>query len=125
VLGEGSVFVSPYPGAMAGYLVGLTRLREREDLSVLCPGHGPPVWDPQAKLDEYIDHRIDRENSLIIAIGEGRRTVEEMLDAVWSDVPQSLRALATVTLAAHLDKLSEEQRLPADVERPRFERTEW
>jgi glyoxylase-like metal-dependent hydrolase (beta-lactamase superfamily II) len=125
VLGEGSVFVSPYPGAMAGYLVGLTRLREREDLSVLCPGHGPPVWDPQAKLDEYIDHRIDRENSLIIAIGEGRRTVEEMLDAVWSDVPQALRALATVTLAAHLDKLSEEQRLPPDVERPRFERTEW
>ena len=45
VLGEGSVFISPDPGAMASYLEGLARLRER-DLEVLCPGHGPIVRDP-------------------------------------------------------------------------------
>jgi glyoxylase-like metal-dependent hydrolase (beta-lactamase superfamily II) len=125
VLGEGSVFISPYRGAMAGYLLGLTRLRERDDVTVLCPGHGPPVWEVQAKLEEYIDHRLDRENKLIVALAEGRRTVEELLDSVWSDVPPQLRALATVTLAAHLDKLDDEHVLPAGVERPRFERTEW
>jgi glyoxylase-like metal-dependent hydrolase (beta-lactamase superfamily II) len=125
VLGEGSVFISPYRGAMAGYLRALTRLRTRAEISVLCPGHGPIVWDPQAKLEEYIDHRIDRENSLIVAIGRGRRTVEELLDAVWSDVPDQLRPLATITLAAHLGKLDEEHVLPKDVERPTFERTEW
>jgi glyoxylase-like metal-dependent hydrolase (beta-lactamase superfamily II) len=125
VLGEGSVFISPYPGAMAGYLRALTRLGLRDDLTVLCPGHGPPVWDPHAKLEEYVDHRIDRENKLIAALGRGRRTVDELLDAVWSDVPAALRPLATVTLAAHLDKLADERILPAGVERPRFERTEW
>jgi glyoxylase-like metal-dependent hydrolase (beta-lactamase superfamily II) len=125
VLGEGSVFISPYPGAMAGYLRALTRLGLRRDLDVLCPGHGPPVWDPHAKLDEYVEHRIDRENRLIAALAAGHRTVPELLDAVWSDVPEALRGLATVTLAAHLDKLDDEQILPADVERPRFERTEW
>ena len=41
VLGEGSVFISPYPGAMSGYLRALERLRLREDFDVLCPGHGP------------------------------------------------------------------------------------
>ena len=51
VLGEGSVFISPYPGAMAGYLAALERLRVREDFDVLCPGHGPPVWDAHAKLE--------------------------------------------------------------------------
>jgi hypothetical protein len=30
-----------------------------------------------------------------------------------------------VTLAAHLDKLDDEHKLPAGVERPRFERTAW
>ena len=50
---------------------------------------------------------------------------DELLDDVWSDVPVQLRPVATATLAAHLDKLEEEQVLPADVERPRFERTEW
>jgi glyoxylase-like metal-dependent hydrolase (beta-lactamase superfamily II) len=125
VLGEGSVFISPYRGAMAGYLLALTRLRLREDFNVLCPGHGPPVWDAHTKLEEYVAHRIDRENHLIVALGEGRRTVNELLDAVWTEVPEQLRPLATATLAAHLDKLEEEQILPLGVERPKFERTEW
>lgn len=125
VLGSGSVFISPYRGAMSGYLLALTRLRLREDFNVLCPGHGPPVWDAQSKLEEYVAHRIDRENHLIMALGEGRRTVDELLDSVWGDVPAQLRPVATATLAAHLDKLDEEQILPEGVERPRFERTEW
>ncbi|HSZ03755.1 MAG TPA: MBL fold metallo-hydrolase [Solirubrobacteraceae bacterium] len=125
VLGEGSVFISPYRGAMAGYLLALTRLRLREDFNVLCPGHGPPVWDAHTKLEEYVAHRIDRENGLILALGEGRRTIRELLDAVWPEVPEPLLPLATATLAAHLDKLEDEQVLPAGVERPRFERTEW
>jgi glyoxylase-like metal-dependent hydrolase (beta-lactamase superfamily II) len=125
VLGSGSVFISPYPGAMAGYLLALTRLRLREDFNVLCPGHGPPVWDAQSKLEQYAAHRIDRENHLIMALAEGRRTIEELLDAVWGDVPTQLRPVAAATLAAHLDKLDEEEVLPEGVERPRFERVEW
>jgi glyoxylase-like metal-dependent hydrolase (beta-lactamase superfamily II) len=125
VLGSGSVFISPYRGAMAGYLLALTRLRLREDFNVLCPGHGPPVWDAHSRLERYAAHRIDRENHLIMALGEGRRTIEELLDAVWSDVPAQLRPVAAATLAAHLDKLEDEQVLPPGVERPRFERIEW
>jgi glyoxylase-like metal-dependent hydrolase (beta-lactamase superfamily II) len=111
VLGEGSVFIAPDPGALAGYLQGLKRLRERE-LSVLCPGHGPPIWAPQERLCEYIEHRLDRERRLLAAIAAGSRSTEELLDAAWSDVSAQLRPLAAVTLAAHLDKLAEEGRLP-------------
>lgn len=111
VLGEGSVFVAPEPGALAGYLNGLRRLRERE-LEVLCPGHGPSIWTPAERIDEYIEHRLDRERRLLVAIAEGRRGERELLDAAWSDVPEQLRPLAAITLAAHLDKLAEENRLP-------------
>jgi glyoxylase-like metal-dependent hydrolase (beta-lactamase superfamily II) len=117
VLGEGSVFVFPYPGALAAYLEGLGRLRER-DLAVLLPGHGPPVGDPAAKLDEYISHRLERERRLIAALDGGKRSTDELLDAVWDDAPAALRPAAAWTLAAHLDKLSDEGRLPAGVERP-------
>ena len=93
VLGDGSVFITPHPGAMSGYLLALTRLRLREDFNVLCPGHGPPVWDAAARsCEEYIAHRIDRENRLIVALGEGLRTVRELLDAVWSEVPAAAAA---------------------------------
>ncbi len=111
VLGEGSVFIASDPGALAGYLQALRRLRERE-LQLLCPGHGPPIWTPRERLDEYIEHRLDRERRLVQALAEGRRSTDELLDAAWSDVPTALRPLAAVSLSAHLDKLSEEGRLP-------------
>jgi glyoxylase-like metal-dependent hydrolase (beta-lactamase superfamily II) len=117
VLGEGSVFVFPYPGALAAYLEGLGRLRER-DLAALLPGHGPPVGDPAAKLAEYVSHRLERERRLIAALRSGKRSTDELLDEVWDDAPAALRPAAAWTLAAHLDKLSDEGRLPAGVERP-------
>jgi glyoxylase-like metal-dependent hydrolase (beta-lactamase superfamily II) len=117
VLGEGSVFVAPDPGALRGYLAALQRLR-RLDLDVLCPGHGPPVEDPGAKLDEYVAHRLERERRLLQALAEGEREAADLLDRVWDDVPTVLRPAAAVTLAAHLDKLAEEGRLPDGVSRP-------
>jgi glyoxylase-like metal-dependent hydrolase (beta-lactamase superfamily II) len=111
VLGEGSVFIAPGPGALSGYLNALERLRAR-DLEVLCPGHGPPIWTPRERLTEYIEHRLERERRLVAALAEGRRSTEELLDGAWPDVPAELRPLAALTLAAHLDKLAEEGRLP-------------
>jgi glyoxylase-like metal-dependent hydrolase (beta-lactamase superfamily II) len=119
VAGEGSVFVWPDPGALRGYLEALGRLRALE-LSVICPCHGPVVLDPAAKLDEYVAHRLDRERRLVAALDAGLRTADELLDRVWSDAPAALRPAATVTLAAHLDKLDEEGRLPDGVERPQL-----
>jgi glyoxylase-like metal-dependent hydrolase (beta-lactamase superfamily II) len=112
VLGRGSVFVT---GRLREYLAALDRLRSL-DLDVLYPGHGPPVEDPQAKLTEYIEHRLERERKLVAALDAGLRTRDELLDAAWSDAPPALRQAAAVTLEAHLGKLREEGRLPAGVE---------
>ncbi len=117
VLGEGSVFIYPDPGALVSYLAALRALRAR-GLIILCPGHGPPVHDPDRKLEEYIAHRLDRERRLLSALAGGKRSVHELLDEVWSDAPPALRPAATATLAAHLDKLAAEGRLPGDVQRP-------
>jgi glyoxylase-like metal-dependent hydrolase (beta-lactamase superfamily II) len=114
VLGAGSVFIAPGEGSLSAYLASLRRL-QKLDLEVLCPGHGPYVWDPQAKLDEYISHRLDRERRLLEAIDAGLRNRDELLDAVWSDAPAELRPAAALTLAAHLEKLVDEGRLPPDV----------
>jgi glyoxylase-like metal-dependent hydrolase (beta-lactamase superfamily II) len=106
VLGEGSVFVT---GRLAAYLDGLRELRGR-DLAVLCPGHGPPIWDPRGKLDEYIAHRLDREQRLLAALERGLRSEDELLDAAWDDAPEPLRPFAAVSLRAHLEKLRAEGR---------------
>jgi glyoxylase-like metal-dependent hydrolase (beta-lactamase superfamily II) len=119
VLAESSVFVAPDPGALRGYLAALRRLRAME-LELLCTGHGPPVTDPAALIDRYLAHRADRERRLLAALGDGLRSIDELLDRVWDDAPASLRLAATATLAAHLGKLDEEGRLPAGVEQPEW-----
>jgi glyoxylase-like metal-dependent hydrolase (beta-lactamase superfamily II) len=116
VLGTGSVFIAPGEGSLSAYLDSLRRLREL-DLEVLCPGHGPYVRDPAAKLDEYIAHRLDRERRLLEALDAGLRGRDELLDAAWSDAPRELRDFAALSLASHLEKLAEEGRLPEGVER--------
>jgi glyoxylase-like metal-dependent hydrolase (beta-lactamase superfamily II) len=115
VLGTGSVFIAPGEGSLTAYLASLRRLRDLE-LDVLCPGHGPYVWDSRAKLDEYLSHRLDRERRLIEALDAGLRTRDELLDAAWSDAPPGLRDFAALSLASHLEKLAEERRLPEGVE---------
>jgi len=119
VLGFGSVFLSPDPHALADYLAGLERLRALP-LQLICPGHGPLVTDPAAKLDEYVAHRRERERLVVAALDDGRRSTDELLDAAWPEIPDVLRPAAQVTLAAHLDKLADEGRLPYGVQRPRW-----
>jgi glyoxylase-like metal-dependent hydrolase (beta-lactamase superfamily II) len=85
---------------------------------LICPGHGPLVEDPAAKLDEYVAHRRERERRLLDALADGKRSTAELLDAAWPEVPDVLRPAAAVTLAAHLDKLADEGKLPWGVERP-------
>jgi glyoxylase-like metal-dependent hydrolase (beta-lactamase superfamily II) len=113
VLGAGSVFIAPGEGSLSAYLDSLRRLRGL-DLEVLCPGHGPYVRDPYAKLDEYLEHRLDRERRLVAALEAGLRDREDLLDEVWADAPGELRPAAALTLEAHLEKLREEGRLPEE-----------
>lgn len=118
IFAESSVFVSPGRGSLSGYLDSLEALAARKPL-LLAPGHGPVIADPQQRIHQQVAHRLDRERRLVESLAAGRRTVDELLAEVWDDVAPGLLPAAEVTLAAHLDRLDEEGRLPADVERPR------
>ena len=111
VLGHGSSFVPPDGGSLAAYLDSLERLRAA-DLELLCPGHGPWIEDPAAKIDEYLEHRLMRERRLLAELEKGERSRARLLDRVWDDVPQELRPAAAVVMQAHLEKLEAEGRLP-------------
>jgi glyoxylase-like metal-dependent hydrolase (beta-lactamase superfamily II) len=111
VLGAGSVFIAPDGGGLGAYLDGLRRLRAL-GLERIYPGHGPEVEDPDAKLDEYVAHRLERERRIVAALDAGLRGEDEIVAAAWDDVPEALRLPARWTLRAHLEKLQAEGRLP-------------
>jgi glyoxylase-like metal-dependent hydrolase (beta-lactamase superfamily II) len=107
---------------MAAYLDSLRRLLAL-DLEAICPGHGPVVWEPHAKLEEYLAHRLERERLVVEALEAGASTRDEVLDRAWSDVDLDavpyLRIAAGLTLDAHLEKLSAEGRLRDAISRLR------
>lgn len=115
VMGLGSAFVSPGEGSLSSYLDSLRTLLEL-DLDVLCPGHGPYVRDPRAKLNEYLEHRLERERLLLDALQTGARSEDELIRRAWSDAPAALRPATALTLRAHLQKLAHDGRLPDDLE---------
>ena len=117
ILGEGSSYVPPDGGSLAAYMASLERLQEL-DLELLLPGHGPLVDDPEAKISEYIEHRLDRERKLVGALERGERSRARLLDEAWDDVPSELRGAAAQVMQAHLEKLAAEGRLPEDVSVP-------
>lgn len=114
ILGWGSTYVPPDGGSLAAYMLSL-RLIESRAPELICPGHGPWITDPAAKVGEYIEHRESRENGLLEAMGRGERSRMMLLEEVWSDVPEELRPAANVVMEAHLQKLEAEGRLPEDL----------
>jgi len=113
VLGAGSTFVPPDGGSLAAYMDSLRRM-QAEPIELICPGHGPWITDPAAKLAEYVEHREMRERRLLAALERGERSRDALLDEAWSDVPSELREAAAMVMDAHLDKLDAEGRLPGD-----------
>ena len=112
VLGSGSVVISREPGSLAAYMASLRRVRAAGPEQI-APGHGPFVADAAGKLDDYIAHRLAREQQLLAALADGVRDRDELLDRVWGNIVPELRPAAAATLAATLDLLADEGRLPA------------
>jgi glyoxylase-like metal-dependent hydrolase (beta-lactamase superfamily II) len=112
VLGSGSTFVPPDGGSLGVYLDSLRAVRALE-AEVLCPGHGPYITDPGPRIDQYLEHRLERERKLLGALAVGERSRRRLLDAAWDDVAAELRPAAAIVMQAHLDKLEAEGRLAA------------
>ena len=108
VVGFGSVLIDPPEGDMRAYLDSLKRMRELPNLSVLFGGHGPAIANPYEKIDEYISHRLEREELILAAVRAGASTPKEIVARVYIDVSPKAHGLAERAVLAHLEKLEVE-----------------
>ena len=109
VLGVGSVLIDPPEGNMRDYLNSLERMRSLPNLSVLFGGHGPAVAAPYRKLDEYISHRLEREQNILAAVRAGATDPQQIVAKVYTDVSPKAYAMAERAVLAHLEKLREDR----------------
>ncbi len=106
VVGLGSVLIDPPEGNMRNYLDSLERMRALPNLSVLFCGHGPAIASPYRKIDEYIAHRLEREQKILEAVGNGATSTTEIVARVYTDVSPKAHAMAERAVLAHLEKLA-------------------
>jgi glyoxylase-like metal-dependent hydrolase (beta-lactamase superfamily II)/8-oxo-dGTP pyrophosphatase MutT (NUDIX family) len=109
VLGEGTAVIAPPDGDMRAYMATLKRLRELP-VTRLFPGHFRPRDDAIGLIEEYIDHRQQREQEIVDALGAGA-TVEEVVARVYTDTPAALHGLAAFTVLAQLEMAEEDGRV--------------
>jgi glyoxylase-like metal-dependent hydrolase (beta-lactamase superfamily II) len=110
ILGYGTAVIRPPDGNMTDYLKSLERLLEF-NISLILPGHGPMVGKPEAKIREYIEHRIMREKQVIAALRKGRNTIGDITESIYVDVSKPLLRVAEFSVQAHLEKLIDEGRV--------------
>jgi glyoxylase-like metal-dependent hydrolase (beta-lactamase superfamily II)/8-oxo-dGTP pyrophosphatase MutT (NUDIX family) len=105
VMQGSTVVINPPDGDMRAYLRALEALLE-EDIAILAPGHGFLIGQPHRELRRLIAHRLAREAKVTAALERfGRATLEELVPAVYDDVPARLHTVAARSLTAHLQKL--------------------
>jgi endoribonuclease LACTB2 len=114
IVGLGSVLIDPPEGNMRTYLTSLERMRSLPGLSVIFGGHGPAIADPYNRLQQYISHRLEREQNILAAIREGAATPAEIVAQVYTDVSPKAHAMAERAVLAHLEKLEEERLIAGD-----------
>jgi glyoxylase-like metal-dependent hydrolase (beta-lactamase superfamily II) len=110
ILGFGTAVIRPPDGNMTDYIQSLERLLQF-DISLILPGHGPLVAKAEAKVREYIEHRLMREKQVLSALRQGRDTIGDITEAIYVDVSTPLKRVAEFSVQAHLEKLMREGRV--------------
>jgi glyoxylase-like metal-dependent hydrolase (beta-lactamase superfamily II) len=113
ILGYGTAVIRPPDGNMTDYLKSLERLLGF-DISLILPGHGPLIGKPEAKIREYIKHRLEREQQVLAALRSGRDNIGDITQMIYVDVSQALQRVAEFSVQAHLEKLMREGRVKRD-----------
>lgn len=122
VLGQGTAVFED----LGVYLQSLARMRQ-VFAGPLYPGHGPVVADGPAKIDEYLQHRQQREDQVVRLLRlEPRqslqglqpvlsaRTSSALVEAIYVDTPRDLHPAAERGIVKILEKLEAEGKAVRD-----------
>jgi glyoxylase-like metal-dependent hydrolase (beta-lactamase superfamily II) len=92
------------PKALVTYLRSLARTRKLP-AEILLPGHGDPITDHAALIDERFELHRRRAEKLRRLIAEQPRTAYELAQALWGNVAVTQAFLTLSEVVGHVDLL--------------------
>ena len=112
VMGWSTSIISPPDGDMAAYMASLDRLAQRHWRKFLA-GHGAPIEDPDARVQELIAHRRQREQEILHALAGGPARIPQLAIGIYHQTPTHLLPAARRNVLAHLIDLSSRNQVVA------------
>jgi len=102
-----TVVIAPPSGSMGAYFASLRKLQNR-GITMMAPGHGDVIEDPEKALSHTLAHRQKREDKVLENLTTAPEGLKELVKTVYDDVPTFLHGVAEFSLLAHLIKLAED-----------------
>jgi glyoxylase-like metal-dependent hydrolase (beta-lactamase superfamily II) len=109
-LGAGEDYDRPRPQALITYLASLEQTRAME-LALVLPGHGQPITDHVALIDERFRLHRRRAEKIQRLIEDRPRTAHEIAQELWGNVAVTQAYLTLSEVLGHVDLLLEEGRV--------------
>jgi glyoxylase-like metal-dependent hydrolase (beta-lactamase superfamily II) len=100
----------PRPKALLTYMRSLEATRELE-LDLVLPGHGPPITDHVALIDERFRMHGRRAERILRLIAADPRTAHEIAQELWGNVAVTQAYLTLSEVLGHVDLLLEDGRV--------------
>jgi glyoxylase-like metal-dependent hydrolase (beta-lactamase superfamily II) len=108
VMSGSTVVIAPPDGDMTRYLESLRRVLEvAGDSFAIAPGHGDLIEDGRGRVESYLEHRLAREEMVVIALAKGQATPAELVPLIYHRLSPSLIRPAASSVWAHLRRLRE------------------
>jgi glyoxylase-like metal-dependent hydrolase (beta-lactamase superfamily II) len=98
------------PQALVAYLASLERTRQM-DVELVLPGHGEPITDHRALIDERFALHRRRAEKLYGLIAERPRSAYELAQALWGNIAVTQAYLTLSEVLGHTDILLNEGRV--------------
>ena len=103
-LGAEPDYTGPRPQALVTYIASLAQTRAME-LSLVLPGHGPPIVDHAALIDERMRLHRRRAEKIRRLIEAQPRTAHEIAHELWGNVAVTQAYLTLSEVLGHVDLL--------------------
>jgi glyoxylase-like metal-dependent hydrolase (beta-lactamase superfamily II) len=93
------------PQALVTYLRSLEATRDMDDVDLVLPGHGEPITDHRALIDERLALHRRRAEKIYRLIAERPRTAYEIAQELWGNVAVTQAYLTLSEVLGHVDLL--------------------
>ena len=106
IANPGTIVVSEsFGGNMQDFMDSLERLIAIPNATRVIPSHGQSEKNPAEAIQKHLDHRLWRENKIMLAYEAGATTLQDLLASAYDDAPAAAMPIAEHALKAHLVRL--------------------